>query len=158
MFNKSGHNHDHCVETAMQFAVDVCGERGARLTALRRRVLELIWKSHKPVGAYELLDFLKNERRNAQPPTIYRTLDFLLELGLVHRIESLNAFVGCCAPDSAHPSQFLICRDCGSASEISDKRLDKAIEGLAETAGFIVLQRIVEVAGYCPNCRRSGHE
>lgn len=158
MFNKSGHNHGHCVETAMQSAVDVCGQRGARLTALRRRVLELIWKSHKPVGAYELLDILKNERRNAQPTTVYRTLDFLLELGLVHRIESLNAFIGCCAPDSAHPSQFLICRDCGAAAEITDNCLDKAIEGLADKAGFSILQRIVEVAGYCPNCRLSGHE
>ncbi|MBC8267959.1 MAG: transcriptional repressor [Rhodospirillaceae bacterium] len=158
MFNKSGHNHLRCVEAAMQSAVDLCGQRGARLTALRRRVLELIWKSHKPVGAYELLDILKNERRNAQPPTVYRALDFLLELGLVHRIESLNAFIGCCAPDTAHPSQFLICRDCGAAAEITDNRLDKAIAGLADEAGFSVLHRIVEVAGHCPNCREQGYE
>ncbi|MBT4932286.1 MAG: transcriptional repressor [Rhodospirillaceae bacterium] len=142
----------------MQSAVDLCNQRGARLTTLRRRVLELIWKSHKPVGAYELLDILKTERRNAQPPTVYRALDFLLELGLVHRIESLNAFIGCCAPDTTHSSQFLICRDCGAAAEISDNRLDKAIEGLADEAGFSVLHRIIEVAGHCPNCRVPGHE
>ena len=142
----------------MQSAVDLCNQRGARLTTLRRRVLELIWKSHKPVGAYELLDILKTERRNAQPPTVYRALDFLLELGLVHRIESLNAFIGCCAPDTTHSSQFLICRDCGAAAEISDNRLDNAIEGLADEAGFSVLHRIIEVAGHCPNCRVPGHE
>jgi len=140
----------------MQAAVDLCAARGARLTALRRRVLELIWKSHQPVGAYELLDILKNERRNAQPPTVYRALDFLLELGLVHRIESRNAFIGCCAPDTAHPSQFLICSDCGAAAEITDNRLDKAIEGLAREAGFSVHHRIVEIAGHCPNCQAGG--
>jgi len=144
-----------CVDEAMQSAVILCGVRGARLTALRRRVLELIWQSHQPVGAYDLLDILKSERRNAQPPTVYRALDFLLQMGLVHRIESLNAFIGCCVPDTAHSSQFMICSDCGAAAEIIDKRLEKAITGLAKEAGFSVHHRIVEVAGHCPNCRVS---
>ena len=154
MFKKSGHNHGHCIDAAMHSAVALCTERGARLTDLRRRVLELIWQSHQPVGAYELLDILKSERRSAQPPTVYRALDFLIELGLVHRIESLNAYVGCSAPDTSHPSQFLICRDCGAAAEISDTRLDKAIAGLADEAGFSVIHRTVEVEGQCPNCRQ----
>lgn len=153
MFKKSGHNHGHCIESAMQRAVELCTERGARLTDIRRRVLELVWQSHQPVGAYELLDILKSERRNAQPPTVYRALDFLLELGLVHRIETLNAYVGCSAPHTGHPSQFLICRDCGAAAEIDDDRLDAAISGLAQEAGFSVIQRTLEVEGQCPNCR-----
>ncbi len=153
MFKKSGHNHGRCIDAAMQTAATLCGNKGARLTALRRRVLELIWQSHQPVGAYELLDLLKDERRNAQPPTIYRALEFLLELGLVHRIESLNAYVGCSAPDASHPSQFLICRDCGAAAEISDRRLDKAIAGVAEDAGFSVIHRTLELEGQCPNCQ-----
>jgi len=138
----------------MHSAVALCTERSARLTDLRRRVLELIWQSHQPVGAYDILDILKNERRSAQPPTVYRALDFLLELGLVHRIESLNAYVGCSAPDTPHPPQFLICRDCGAAAEISDTRLDKAIVGLADEAGFSIIHRTVEVEGQCPNCRQ----
>lgn len=160
MFKKDGHNHGRCIDSAMETAADVCSQRGARLTDLRRRVLELIWQNHQPVGAYELLEILKSERHNAQPPTIYRALDFLLDLGLIHRIESLNAYVGCSAPDTSHPSQFLICSNCRAAAEISDSRLDKAIAGLANDAGFSIVHRTVEVEGLCPNCRAgtSGHE
>lgn len=154
MFEKSNHNHGRCVAGALKAAEHLCAEKGARLTVIRRRVLELVWKSHQPVGAYELLDILKNERHNAQPPTVYRALDFLLELGLVHRIESLNAYVGCSTPESVHPSQFLICRDCGAAAEISDRRLDKAISCLAKDVGFSILHRTLEVEGLCPNCRQ----
>ena len=153
MFKKSGHNHGRCIASAMKTAESLCSARSARLTDLRRRVLELVWQSHQPVGAYELLDILKAERHNAQPPTVYRTLDFLLELGLIHRIESLNAYVGCTAPDTSHPSQFLICQDCGAAAEISDPRLDKAISGLAADVGFSILRRTVEVEGQCPICQ-----
>ena len=100
----------------MKIAIDLCAERGVRLTALRSLVLELILQSHQPVGAYELLDILKNERRNAQPPTVYRALNFLLDLGLIHRIESLNAYVGCDAPHTNHYAQFLICNGFGAAA------------------------------------------
>lgn len=156
MFQKRGHNHERCVDGAMASAAALCAERGARLTPLRRRVLEVVWGSHRPAGAYDILEILKRERGNAQPPTVYRALDFLLDLGLVHRVESLNAYVGCSAPESRHPSQFLICTECGAAAEISDGRLDRAISGLAEEAGFSVLRSNVEVAGRCPNCRAAG--
>ncbi len=151
-FKSTGHNHEDCIKTAIQKADTFCSVRGARLTTIRRRVLELIWQSHQPVGAYELLEVLQNERRNAQPPTIYRALTFLLDLGLIHRVESLNAFVGCNAPGSSHSSQFLICSICGVAAEIEDERLDKAIRDLAKDAGFKESHRSIEVAGYCPNC------
>jgi Fur family zinc uptake transcriptional regulator len=155
MFRKKGHNHGRCIKSAMKTAATLCDVRGARLTTLRSRVLELIWQNHQPVGAYELLDILKNERRNAQPPTIYRALEFLLDLGLVHRVESLNAYVGCSAPDTDHSSQFLICSECGAAAEITDTRLDKVINALAKDAGFSVSHRSIEVEGHCPNCQVS---
>jgi len=155
MFRKNGHNHGRCIKSAMKTAATLCAARGARLTALRSRVLELIWQSHQPVGAYQLLDTLKSERRNAQPPTVYRALEFLLHLGLVHRVESLNAYVGCSTPDTDHSSQFLICRNCGAAAEITDARLDKAINALAKDAGFSVSHRSIEVEGHCPNCQIS---
>jgi Fur family transcriptional regulator, zinc uptake regulator len=155
MFQKNGHNHGRCIKSAMKIATDLCAERGVRLTALRSHVLELIWQSHQPVGAYELLDILKSERRNAQPPTIYRALNFLLNLGLIHRIESLNAYVGCDTPHTNHNTQFLICSGCGAAAEISDVRLDKAINALAKDAKFSVNHRSIEVEGQCPNCQVS---
>ena len=75
----------------------VCEQRGAKLTELRRHVLGLILDAASPTGAYDLLDQLRQTRRGAAPPTVYRTLDFLLEQGLIHRVERLSAFVGCVA-------------------------------------------------------------
>jgi hypothetical protein len=90
MFEPKSHDHAHCIEDAIDRAELVCGARGARLTDIRRHVLELIWKRHEPVGAYDLLDELRATHRRAAPPTVYRALDFLMENGLVHRIESLE--------------------------------------------------------------------
>jgi len=116
-------------------------------------VLELVWSSHAPIGAYGLLERLSRERRGATPPTVYRALDFLLAQGLVHRIESLNAFVGCADPAAAHAGQFLICRGCGTAAEMHDSRVNRAINRGAAELGFVVQERTVEVSGICPACR-----
>ena len=152
-FPSAGHDHGDCVSEAVHMAERVCAERGARLTKLRRRVFELVWSSHAPMGAYELLRLLAQEREGAAPPTVYRALDFLREHGLIHRIESLNAFVGCCAPDRAHAGQFLICSGCGAAAEIDDPRVNAAIERRAGEMGFAVRRKTIEVEGLCPPCR-----
>ena len=151
----SGHGHDHqsCRAEALDHAERICARRGARLTKLRRQVLELIWESHAPVGAYDLLGRLGRERGGAAPPTVYRALDFLLEHGLIHRIESLNAFVGCAVPVEAHAGQFLICRTCGAAAEMHDPRVNRAIDRGAAELGFAVEHQTVEVRGLCPGCR-----
>ena len=137
----------------MQAAELLCAERGSRLTRLRRRVLELVWSSHAPIGAYEMLRRLSKEHENAAPPTVYRALDFLLEHGLIHRIESLNAFVGCTDPAEAHAGQFLICEDCGSAAELNDPTINRVIARSADDHGFLVRNKTVEVRGICPKCQ-----
>ena len=152
-FLDAGHDHDHCLEGALGRAAALCEERGVRLTPLRKRVLELIWSGHKPLGAYEILDILRTERRGPVPPTVYRALDFLLRNGLVHRIESLNSFVGCPNPDSHHGGQFLICRSCGMTGELNDSRIDDAILKSAAKAGFAVGRRTIEIEGLCPHCQ-----
>jgi len=152
-FSHGGHDHDTCVETALAAAATVCTKRGARLTPLRRRVLELIWRGHAPVGAYDLLRALAKKQPGAAPPTVYRALDFLLAHGLVHRIESLNAFVGCAHPQQAHGGQFLICGDCGAAAEVHDPRVDAAIGRRATELGFAVHHKTVEVQGLCAPCQ-----
>lgn len=138
----------------MAEAERLCRERGARLTSLRRRVLEVVWGGHKPVGAYDILEVLRGERGVAAPPTVYRALEFLMEQGLIHRVESLNAYVGCSAPGTEHGSRFLICRSCGRAAEIDDTRLDDAIAETAAAAGFTVEHRTVEITGLCPACAK----
>ncbi len=152
------HDHGRCVVEALATADRLCARRGARLTKLRRRVLELVWTSHVPVGAYDLLRRLGREYDGAAPPTVYRALDFLLGQGLIHRIESLNGFVGCVGPDQNHSGQFLICRDCGSALELSDPRIDRAISKGAAALGFAVERQTVEIAGLCPSCRPENEE
>jgi Fur family zinc uptake transcriptional regulator len=146
------HDHRRCVNAALDAASAVCGRRGTRLTVLRQRVLELVWQSHEPVGAYALLDALRRDRQGAAPPTVYRALEFLLDHGLVHRIASLNAFVGCDRPARPHAGQFLICRGCGRAAEFDDAGVRRAIAASARKRGFEVGGLTVEVNGSCPSC------
>jgi Fur family zinc uptake transcriptional regulator len=151
--NSTRHDHAHCVATALATAEALCKTRGERFTPVRRRVLELVWASHKPVGAYALLDRLRADGRSAAPPTVYRALEFLLEQGLVHRVESLNAFLGCAHPANGHAAQFLICRKCGTAAELDETDIAAAIDRHAKRTGFAVERRTVEASGLCAGCR-----
>jgi Fur family zinc uptake transcriptional regulator len=153
LFPRSSHNHAHCVSAALAAAVALCEREGQRLTPLRQRVLELVWSSHQPIGAYAILDQLMGDGRSAAPPTVYRALDFLVERGLVHRIESLNAFVGCPEPGADHAVQFLICRKCGTAAELDDRRVADAIGKSAAERGFALEGRIIELSGLCAHCQ-----
>lgn len=150
------HDHSHCVSHALTEAETICERQGLRLTALRKRVLELVWQSHKPLGAYDILGVLSEEDgRRAAPPTVYRALDFLLENGLVHRIASLNAFIGCNHPQHAHQGQFLICRNCHAAIELEQPAISQAIISEAAGVGFVVESQTVEVVGLCAGCREA---
>ena len=146
------HNHQHCIDDALQRAQTLCQQRNAKLTPVRKRVLELIWQSHCPMGAYDLLPILAKEGFNSAPPTVYRAIDFLLELGLVHRLASLNAFVGCDHPGHEDDSCFLLCSECGNAKELSGGHLFKAIKKAAQEQGFVIQQQLAEVVGLCPQC------
>lgn len=151
-FKPIGHSHDQCVEDAVSSAEALCAAGGLRLTALRRRVLELVWSRHGPVRAYEVLDRLREENGSAAPPTVYRALDFLLEHGLVHRIESLNAFVGCGDPSRRHTGQFLICRDCGAVGELDDPEIEELLAEKAGRLGFSSQRQMIEILGTCAGC------
>lgn len=147
------HDHGRCVAHALEAAEDECRRRGARLTDVRRRVLELIWQSHAPVGAYAVLEALARDGFCAAPPTVYRALDFLLAQGLIHRIERLNAFVGCSRPGHPHAGQFLLCTGCGAAAELDDPAIDAAMAAAAARLGFTLTGQTVEADGLCPSCR-----
>ncbi len=152
------HDHRHCVKAALAQAEQICRERKGRLTPQRKRVLELVWSSHRPVGAYSVLEQLRQEGFNGAPPTVYRALDFLLEHGLIHRIESLNAYTGCAHPGDEHTGQFLICSRCQKVAELDDPRVAEAVSDSAEKHGFVADHQVIEIKGICPQCQhdRSG--
>ena len=148
-------------EAFLDRAAAVCEQRGAKLTELRRHVLGMILDAASPTGAYELLDRLRQSRRGAAPPTVYRTLNFLLEQGLVHRVERLSAFVGCVAgcmaePDGeshSHAAQFLICRRCGRVTEMQSRDVSAVLGQAAKEAGFTIGSATIEAEGLCSTCR-----
>jgi Fur family transcriptional regulator, zinc uptake regulator len=147
------HDHAGCVRSALDIAEAHCERNGARLTALRRHVLELVWASHAPIGAYALLDALNAEGHSAAPPTVYRALDFLIEQGLVHRVESLNAYLGCAQPNESHTALLLLCSGCGRAAEFDDRAVDDRLRHAAAARGFTVARQTIEVEGLCPDCQ-----
>ena len=151
-FPPPGHDHARCIEEALREAREVCEAHRVRFTALRERVLEIVWQSHRPLGAYTILDTLAGEGRSPAPPTVYRALDFLLEQGLVHRLASLNAFIGCARPGHPGTGQFLICRDCGAAAELNDAGIEREIGRSASARGFAAHHHTIEVSGLCRNC------
>jgi len=151
-FPSSGHDHRACMDSALRAAERLCCRQGLRLTPIRRRVLELIWQSHRPSGAYELLEQLAADGHKPSPPTVYRALDFLLENTLIHRVNSRNAFVGCTHPGDAHMAQLFICDRCGIAVEQADASLNRHIHHNAQDLQFRIRAQTVELAGLCPLC------
>ena len=147
------HDHSVCVQTALSRAEKRCAEEGERFTGLRRQVLELVWAEHKPAKAYDLLKKLSDIRSGVAPTTIYRTLDFLQERGLVHKIESLNAYVGCSQPNAEHSGHFLICDACSEIKEIENKKISVWLERAAQDEEFKITTETVELHGLCNRCR-----
>jgi Fur family zinc uptake transcriptional regulator len=149
------HNHSACVDDALSEARRICRDYNVRLTPTRERVLELIWQSHKPLGAYDLLSLLAEDGYNAAPPTVYRALDFLQQNGLVHRIASLNAFIGCTHTGQNHACLFLICRSCRNVLELTAPEVSRSLLSASEGEGFTPEETTVEVAGLCPACKQA---
>src|SRR5580704_14813381 len=140
-------------DTLLDRAGAICQARGARLTDLRREVLGLILDAEAPTGAYDLLDRLRATRHGAAPPTVYRALEFLLEHGLVHKLESQSSYVGGVSQgDTDHAAQFLICRTCGQVTELDDHELAHALEDAAKRLGFTVGKATIEAEGRCATC------
>ena len=140
------------IERQLDAASQACTQSNTQLTELRRTVLGLVLQAERPLTAYQLLDRLKETRRNAMPPTIYRALEFLLDNKLIHKVERLNAFVPCEAGHHEHAVQFLICRTCGQVTELEDKGVVRAMERAARAEGFSPSRTIVEIEGVCAAC------
>ncbi|HMM44883.1 MAG TPA: Fur family transcriptional regulator [Candidatus Macondimonas sp.] len=150
------HDHGHCVGHALAEAERACRQQGLRLTPIRRQVLELIWRDHQPVKAYDLIDALRDRGIKTGPPTVYRALDFLREAGLIHRLDTVNAFVGCGAHGRPHAGMFLICGSCGVVVELDAPDPLGLIGIEADRLGFELVTQAVEILGRCSDCREEG--
>ncbi len=147
------HDHRLCAQDAFQRGEAMVAESGARLTPVRRRVLEILLEAHRALGAYELLNRLVSEGFGNQPPLVYRALDFLEEQGLAHRIQRLNAFAACMHPGEAHVPAFLICRVCHSVAEATAAPVLAALREATAGSGFAVERASIEALGLCPACK-----
>lgn len=156
-FKPASHKHQKCLQSAISIAKKHCELEGLRLTPIRQRVLELVWQSHEPVKAYDILDELKRTKSSSAPPTVYRALDFLLEEGLVHKIESLNAYVGCGNPEDVHKGQFFICHGCGAVAELDDDDIRDVLQKKAKRFGFKINDEMVEIKGLCQECSKNNN-
>ncbi len=146
------HDHSLCVHQAITTAEQLCASRGVQLTPIRHKVLELIWNSHKAIKAYDLLDLIRPVNDAAKPSTVYRALDFLLEQGLIHRVESLNAFVGCKSSGTQHDQLLLICTVCHNIEERPANPVFLALKDEMYQADFIPQRKTLEIHGLCKSC------
>jgi Fur family zinc uptake transcriptional regulator len=155
LFPEPGHDHARCAADALAHAEDVCRDRGQRFTPIRRKVLEALLSSHRPLGAYDVIEVLARDHTRPAPITVYRALDFLIEQGLVHRIVSRNAFLAC-----AHNHEelatvaFLICERCSAVGEIPAAALAQPLIDGARDDGFAPKFTVVEITGTCAHCAK----
>jgi len=155
VFPPPDHDHRSCTSAAIAHAEALCAARSQRLTPTRRQVLEALLASHKPLGAYEIIDQLADEGRPA-PITVYRALDFLRDHNLVHRIESRNAFVACVHEHPGNdPVVFLICERCGAVGEAPGIDVAEALRASCRAAGFASKSPVIEITGVCSHCRQT---
>lgn len=156
-FPAPGHDHDRCTADALDHAEQVCKQNAQKFTPLRRLVLQALLSNHRPLGAYELIDELAKSLPRPAPITIYRTLDFLMDNGLVHRIESRNAYLACAAHDHDATSAvtFLICERCGLVGEIPSASFARDLNAAARSSGFAPKLSVVEITGVCAHCQKA---
>ncbi|MDO6588256.1 transcriptional repressor [Salipiger sp. 1_MG-2023] len=146
------HDHAGCITAAVSAAEAHCATNGLRFTPVRRKALEILLQEHRALGAYEMLDLLRDAGFGSQPPVAYRALEFLVANGFAHKIERLNAFVACAHPGASHSPAFMICRACDSVAEAQSAPARGSLGDVARAAGFQIERTMVEAVGLCPNC------
>lgn len=155
-FPAPDHDHDRCAADAILHAEKVCERRAQKFTPIRRQVLQALLSSHRPLGAYEVIDELARSMPRPAPITVYRALDFLMANGLVHRIESRNAYLACAHDhDAASAVAFLICERCGLVGEVPAAPFAQELNAAARASGFAPRLSVVEITGTCTHCQKA---
>lgn len=157
------HSCDHphaCVLSLEQVEAQIatvklaCQSQGLRFTTLREQVYRLILLAAQPIGAYELLDRLQSTSEKViAPPTVYRSLDFLLSHGFIHQLNSSKAFFACSQPNDRHVAAFLICKCCGDVQEFSYQPIQTMLKQVEHSTKFNIQASIIELAGICQRCQ-----
>lgn len=153
----------HDVAERLVAAKEQCRTHGVRFTPLREQIYMLVLQANKPVGAYDLITQLQQARlldsdneidgaKNVAPPTVYRSLEFLLSEGLIHQLTSINAYVPCCHPRAQHTAAFLICDQCQRVQECSSLPVQEMISFAEKDIGFTVARSVIELSGRCQAC------
>ncbi|MFT7099217.1 MAG: Fur family zinc uptake transcriptional regulator [Rickettsiales bacterium] len=148
----SCNDHNKCVNDAFEDAEEICIKNNLRFTDLRKKVFSIILQNHKPSKAYDVLDILQKEDSSAKPTTVYRTLDFLLECGLIHKLHISNSYVTCSHPLKHARCSFLICNKCSEVQECCDKDLTNQLKKIGSKNDFIIEDATVEIRGICASC------
>jgi Fur family zinc uptake transcriptional regulator len=145
--------HEHVLTDQLSTAEALCVQRGKRLTPIRRKVLEILLAEHRSVKAYELLELIRGVQPGAAPPTIYRALDFLVEEGLVHRLDAINAWTACLDAAGEPHDLLVVCTRCGAVAELSDPELSRKLAERVAKAGFALSGHETELRALCRQCR-----
>lgn len=141
------------IEESISRVVEICKENNLVFTEIRQKVFEIIIEHTKPIKAYEILDDLtKILGKSSHPPTVYRAIDFLIENGFIHKLNSINSYVGCFHPKIHKECYFLICKKCNIYQECCDKNLTDNIFKTADKRDFIVSNTTLEIEGHCQGC------
>lgn len=139
--------------TQLRTAESLCMQRGKRLTPIRRKVLEILLQQRRSVKAYELLELIRAVQPGAAPPTVYRALDFLVDEGLVHRLDAINAWTACMDAAGEPHDLLVVCTQCGAVAELSDPTLSRQLAHKVAHAGFKLSGHETELRAICADCR-----
>lgn len=150
------HDHSHCTSDLIARAERTCERRGSKLTGQRRDILSCVAQGHSAVGAYDIIERMAMHGNRPAPITVYRALDFLLAHGLVHKIESRNAFVACSHSHDGQPAALLICETCGTVAELDAPEIFRDIAEKAMAQNFTPNRTLIEMSGTCNACA-GGH-
>ena len=155
-FPAHDHNHGPCELDLLSRAERMFEAKGMKLTELRRRVLEEIAASHQALGAYDILERLSAKGPRLAPISVYRAIEALHGAGIVHRLESRNAFFACHAHhETARDQVFLACERCKRVAEIPAEQVFTAMHALIEKAAFQARRTVTEISGTCQACQDS---
>ena len=146
------HNHEECISRSIVSLDQYCKKNGFNFTPVRKKVFEILLENHKAIGAYEVLDRLRQDGFGSQPPVVYRALDFLVKLGFVHKIERLNAFITCDYFGKCSIPIFLICRICKTVCETNSRMSHEKLFDGTTHLDFRIENSVIETVGVCPAC------